>query len=336
MSADVGWRSLHVHRFANQDALLVDGLAPLLARLRDQGLVERSFFLRYWEGGHHIRVRVRTDPTDSDAVTAQLTEGLSGYLRAHPDDASFDLAEFMREAQPTMAALEGTVPGEIYPPDTVRVAAYHPEYDKYGGPGGVAIAEEFFDRSSGLALTALAELGGRHGRRLGLAFVMMVRGLCGAGLSAADQAAFFSHYCALWSPYVFDTFLSTWPELLARRREPVSAQARRTLAEPALTDGYSAAVQAAIAAVAADPTVLPAVSLAGVDADTARRQQVLLVSYLHTHNNRLGLTPEQEAFLGFLGHHALSECAGSAPDTELVGRVRTFRAHRLRTLTTTV
>jgi len=332
MSGDV-WRSLHVHRFGRQDAFLVDGLAPALARLRAEGRVRRAFFLRYWEGGHHIRVRVRTDPADADAVAAQLAEAVTRYLREHPDDVEFDLAEFMREAQPTMAVLEGVVSGETYPPDTVRMATYTPEYDKYGGPGGVAIAEEFFDRSASLVLTALPQLADRPGRRLGLGFTMMLRGLCAAGLSQSEVAAFFGHYCLLWSPYVFDEFLDTWPELLAGRGGPVTAQARRMLAEPPPTDGYSTAVRMAAARVTADATVLPAVTLAGADAGADRRRQVLLVGYLHTHNNRLGLTPEREAFLGFLGHHVLSECAGTAPDPELIDRIRTYRARRLGALT---
>ncbi|MFF3866990.1 lantibiotic dehydratase C-terminal domain-containing protein [Micromonospora sp. NPDC001898] len=334
MSDDV-WRSLHVHRFGRQDAFLVEGLAPALARLRAEGAVRRSFFLRYWEGGHHIRVRVRTDPAAADVVVARLAEAATRYLRGNPDDVEFDQDEFMREAQPTMAALEAVSPGRMYPPDTVREATYTPEYDKYGGPGGVAIAEDFFDRSSRLVLAALPRLAAQPDRRLGLGFTMMLRGLCAAGLSPAEVAVFFRDYCLLWSPWVFDEFLETWPTLLADCGGPVTDQARRTLVTLPLADGYSTAVRAAVTAEHADPTVLPAVALAGADADDARRRRVLLVGYLHTHNNRLGLTPEREAFLGFLGHHVLSGCADVAPDPDLIDRVRAYRAHRLGTLTTT-
>ncbi|GAB1640139.1 lantibiotic dehydratase C-terminal domain-containing protein [Krasilnikovia sp. MM14-A1259] len=328
------WRSLHVHRLGGQDAFLTDALAPALARLRAQGRVRRAFFLRYWEGGHHLRVRVRTEAADADAVAAVLVAEFARYLREHPDELAFDLDEFRREAQPTMAALEGVAAGPTYPRDTVRAATYTPEHDKYGGPAGVAVAEEFFDRSAALVLSALPRLAERPGRRLGMAFTMMLRGLCGAGLSPAQAAAFLGRYCLLWSPWVFDEFLGTWPGLLAARRDRVAAQAARVLAElqPG-DDAYGAAVGAALAAVAADPVVLPAVTLAGPDADAARRRQVLLVSYLHTHNNRLGLTPEQEAFLGFLGHHVLSEYAGTPPEPALLDSVRAHRAHRLGTLT---
>lgn len=331
MSGDV-WRSLHVHRLGGQDALLTDGLGPALTALRAQGRVRRAFFLRYWEGGHHVRVRVRCAPAVADSVVADLAGALTRYLRTHPEDRSFDLDEFARIAQPTMAALEGVPTGSTYPPGTVREAPYVPEYDKYGGPAGVAVAEEFFDRSASLALSVLPQVVERPGRRLGLGFTMMLRGLDAAGLSPAEAATFLRHYCLMWSPYVFDEFLDTWPQLLAQRRDPVAALTGRLLAARPLTDGYSTAVRAAVAAVAVDATVLPAVTLAGPDADPARRRRVLVVSFLHTHNNRLGLTPEQEAFLGYLGHHVLAEWAGTAPDQQLLQQTRAERAQRLSAL----
>ncbi|MBB5830111.1 lantibiotic dehydratase C-terminal domain-containing protein [Micromonospora carbonacea] len=331
MSGDV-WRSVHVHRLDGQDVFLTEGLGPALADLRAQRRVRRAFFLRYWEGGHHVRIRVRCAPVDADAVVADLSGALTRYLRAHPEEHSFDLDEFARTAQPTMAALEGVAPGGTYPPGTVREAPYVPELDKYGGPAGVAVAEEFFDRSAALVLDALRRVIERPGRRLGLGFTMMLRGLDAAGLSPAEAAAFLRHYCLMWSPYIFDEFLDTWPRLLAERREPVAAQTRRLLAARPLADGYSSAVRAAVAAADADPTVLPAVTLAGPDADPARRRRVLLVSYLHTHNNRLGLAPEQEAFLGFLGHHVLAEWAGTAPEEDLLQQTRAERAQRLGAL----
>ncbi|MFI5931977.1 lantibiotic dehydratase C-terminal domain-containing protein [Actinoplanes sp. NPDC051494] len=329
---DEVWSSLHVHRFGGQDDLLTDAVAPVLARLREQDRVRRAFFLRYWEGGHHVRIRVRTPRAQAAAVTAELTADLTRHLREHPDDVPFDLDEFHREAQPTMAALEGVPAGPMYPPGTVRAAAYEPEPGKYGGPAGVAIAERFFDRSSTVVLAALPRLTERPARRLGLAFTMMLRGLCAAGLTPGQIAAFFSHYCRLWSPYVFDEFLDTWPALLAERRAAVTEQAHRILAGPH-RDAYSSAVGDAVNAAHADPTVLPAVTLAGPDAGPVRRRDVLLASYLHTHNNRLGLSPEREALLGFLGHHVATACAGTPADPDLIDRIRTHRARRLATLT---
>lgn len=329
------WRSVHVHRYGDQDGLLTGGVAPAVAALRRRG-VAGFFFLRYWQGGHHLRLRLRAAEGDADALMADLTASVAGYLAEHPGGADFDVDGF-REAQPTMAVLEGAEVHDVHPPDTIRDAEYVPEYDKYGGPRGVAIAEEFFDRSSAVvldALTGIAEQPGQQsGKRLGTGFTMMLRGLCATGLTPPAMAGFLAHYCVLWSPYVFDQFANAWPELLERRRPALLAHVERVLAgrdrTNDLADPFSAVVGTALAAIgdAADE-VLPQVTLAGPDAPADRRRQVLLVSYLHTHNNRLGLIPEQEAFLGYLGHHVLSEYAGTPPDAELMARIRAARQRR--------
>ncbi len=323
------WRALHVHRYAEQDTFLADGLAPVLAPLRTSGALRRSFFLRYWQGGPHVRVRLLLDPARADAVRADVADGLRDWLAATPGDG-FDVEQFQRDAQPTLATLEDEATAAILPPDTVREMPYEPELAKYGGPRGMAIAEEFFDHSSTIVLATLPGVAGTSSRRLGAGFSTMLRGLRAAGQGPADMAVFFAHYCVLWAPYVFDQFLDTWPELLTARRPALLAHTGRVLgAADDLDDPFSVALRGAVAAVRdAAGVVLPAVTLLGDGVQADRRRQALLVSYLHTHNNRLGLTPEQEAFLGYLGHHVLSECAGQDPSPDLPDLLRT-RAARL-------
>ncbi|MGX7828479.1 thiopeptide-type bacteriocin biosynthesis protein [Actinokineospora sp. 24-640] len=321
------WHSLHVHRYGGQDEFLVDGLAPVLAPYRDSGAVSGWFFLRYWKGGHHIRLRLRT----TGEVVEEVAAKLGSYLAEYPSGADFDAAGFA-EAQPTMAALEDERVEEVQPPDTIRHAEYTPELAKYGGPRGVAAAEEFFERSSDVVIDALRGAAGSSSKRLGAGFSMMLRGLCAAGRTPAQMAAFLKHYCLLWSPYTFDQFLDAWPELLAARAPALRAHAEALLANADSLAGepFHDAVGQVWRRVRSDrDEVLDAVTLAGADAPAERREQVLLVSYLHTHNNRLGLIPEHESFLGFLGHHVLSECAGTTPDPDLPAAVRGHREQRL-------
>ncbi|MBN3932627.1 hypothetical protein IQ279_23930 [Streptomyces verrucosisporus] len=321
------WQSLHIHRYEDQDGFLVNGLAPVLTPLRASGAVEDFFFLRYWQGGHHIRLRLRTS-----LKTAQdVADALVAHLARHPAAAGLDAEEF-GPAQATMAVLEAETASEVLPSDSVHHATYTPESEKYGGDLGVAIAERFFAASSDVALATLARLPGGSGKRLGVAFSTMLRGLCAARLTPAEMAGFFAHYCVLWSPYVFDRFLATWPELLRARRESVGRHAATVLdqsdQEPTGLFGRAVGTAWRELAESAD-TVLPAVTLGGNDAPVARRRQILLVSYLHTHNNRLGLIPEQESFLGWLGHHVISEYAGLPPAADLLDRVRATRRERL-------
>jgi thiopeptide-type bacteriocin biosynthesis protein len=300
-TADHVWRAVHVHRYERQDEFLVRAVAPLVTSLRESDAISRFFFLRYWQGGHHLRLRFRAAPDLVDAVSGEVAAKLGAHLAESPAGHDFDVDGFAT-AQPTMAALEGVPSEPIQPPDTIRPSEYEPEYAKYGGPRGVAIAEDFFDRSSDIALDCLTGVADRSSRRLGAAFTSMVRGLRAAGCTPTAMADFCAHYCLQWSPYVFDQFLDTWPRLVDERGPAVRAHMDRIMSGGPLTDPFSTAVRRAWSSVDA---VLPDVSLIGQDAPPERRRQVLLVSYLHTHNNRLGLIPEQEAFLGYLGHHVL-------------------------------
>lgn len=334
MSGDLVWRALHVHRYADQDGLLTDGVAPVLGPLRESGAVDGWFFLRYWQGGHHVRLRLRVAVAEAEAVVEEVAGKLRAHLAENPAAEEFDAAEFSREAQPTMASLEGAAAEEIHPPDTIRRVAYVPELDKYGGPEGVRIAEDYFGASSDIVLDALRRTGGRPSKRIGMGYAMMLRGLCATDLTPAEVAAFFAHYCVLWSPYAFDGFLDAWPGLLREHRVRLHAHTAAVLANPAALDGdplHTAVGEAWRRVRTAGAAVLDRVLLAGPGAPPARRAQVLLVSYLHTHNNRFGLIPELEAFLGYLGHHVLSECAGVPADTGLDERVRVHRAQRTGT-----
>ncbi|MEU6714630.1 thiopeptide-type bacteriocin biosynthesis protein [Nonomuraea sp. NPDC046802] len=318
------WHALHVHRHERQDEFLVDGLAPALTS------VESFFFLRYWQGGPHLRVRVLLDSGLAEPALDQLTERLSGYLASRPA-GDFDVEGF-RQAQVTMAELESSDAEEIYPGDTIRRVPYEPEYDKYGGTEGVAIAERLFAASSRVVLDLLGDVAGRSPARLGAGLSMMVRGLCAAGFTAEAMAGFFAHYCVLWSPYVFTRFLDAWPDLLKERQEATRAHVEALLSHAGelRDDPFAAAVATAWSSVSeAAEVVLPQVVLAGADASRQSRERVLMASYLHTHNNRLGLIPEQEAFLGFLGHHVLSACAGRPPASDLIESVRRHREARL-------
>jgi thiopeptide-type bacteriocin biosynthesis protein len=330
------WYGLHIHRYTEQDAFLVDAVAPAVAPLYDSGVLERSFFLRYWQGGHHIRLRLRLagpDPESGERHVREVAGRLAAHLAEFPGGPGPTAEEF-GDAQATMAALESETPDELRPPDSIHRVPYTPEYGKYGGEEGVAIAERFFDRSSAVALAALRAIDGSSAKRLGTAFSMMLRGLGAARLSPAEMAAFFAHYCVVWSPYVFDRFLDTWPDLLSQRRAPAAAHAARLLGLPhppdTPSDPFGRAVHEAWQALdGASGTVLPAVTLGGGDASPERRRQIVLLSYLHTHNNRLGLIPEQESFLGYLGHHVVSDVDGTDPSAGLLDRVREHRRARL-------
>ena len=112
---------------ASADRLLVE-LAPLLGAAQAEGLCDRWHFVRYRDPEHHLRVRLHGPPT-------RLLCDLLPRLHAHLDPP---LAQGLLRAW--------------------QVDTFEPEWERYGGPQGFALAEAWFHEDSQLVLDQL--LGG--------------------------------------------------------------------------------------------------------------------------------------------------------------------------------
>ncbi len=122
------------------DQILANHIAPLLEETRD--LYDRWFFIRYNEGGHHLRLRFHGDPHI-------LTQELQPRIHAR-------LAPLISE-------------GLCW---KVQLDTFEREMERYGGPMGIELAEEFFWRDSQAVLDLVQTYPGDGGAdlrwRLGL------------------------------------------------------------------------------------------------------------------------------------------------------------------------
>jgi hypothetical protein len=155
--AEPTWLSAHVIHHGDHNRLLTDGISPLLAGLSREGVAGESFFLRYWDGGPHIRLRIRPERQgDAPAVEERIRVHLTDYLRAHPSPARMSQQEYDLVA-PELAAAEkmSGFTRRLYPCDSVVFVPYRREYDRYGHGASMAAAERHFTESSALALALL-------------------------------------------------------------------------------------------------------------------------------------------------------------------------------------
>ncbi|PWS39874.1 hypothetical protein DKT74_36035, partial [Streptomyces sp. ZEA17I] len=145
------WLSLHCFlRSAPEDVdtLLTEEVAPLLDGLVAGGEAGGWFFIRYDEGGHHLRIRVRGA---SEATAVSLADALAKAAGRLPDTGPG----------------AGTGTGQAEHAE-VRAVPYVPETARYGGPEALPVAEEVFVRSSRVAVRAVRETP-RGSARLALA-----------------------------------------------------------------------------------------------------------------------------------------------------------------------
>ena len=149
----MSWVSVHAFYHGELDALVTDGLRPLVDELAARSLIDGFFFLRYWDGGPHLRVRLSA--TAEEPVRDLALRRLRGYLAANP---SKDRLDRYAERSAWLAAAEGV--GDYLrtpmPNNTVHEIPYRPETERYGHGAAMSTVECHFVESSRIALGLLA------------------------------------------------------------------------------------------------------------------------------------------------------------------------------------
>jgi hypothetical protein len=153
-----GWVSAHAFYQGELDHLLVHAVAPLTAELAAGRLVNDWFYLRYWDGGPHIRLRLmpldrRADPEVRALVRARFAE----YFKEFPAlDATWQ-ERYERNAV-QLARWEGisAYSRRLYPNNSLAFIPYQRERSRYGVGASIEAVERHFVESARIALRLLA------------------------------------------------------------------------------------------------------------------------------------------------------------------------------------
>jgi len=151
-----GWVSAHLFYQGDLDRLLVELIAPLAAELVSAGLADRYFFLRYWDGGPHVRLRLAAPAAAREQVRARVASGAASFFRERPsrdvvDDAGY-LADAARLARAERMRRYARRP---YPNNSLAFIPYRPEYERYGRAAAMRAVERHFVESSAIAMSLL-------------------------------------------------------------------------------------------------------------------------------------------------------------------------------------
>jgi thiopeptide-type bacteriocin biosynthesis protein len=281
MGDSKGWISAHVYYHGDMDAL-IRGVRPLVDELDE--LIDGFFFVRYWQGGPHLRLRLRPRAEVAEAdVVKRVDEGVRDFLRANPSCAVITEADYLKVAEPLSRAERGTQTIEPLQPDnSLRYVSYAPETLRYGGTReSMAAVERNFADSSRIAFDVIAGWGTQD-QRTGQALAMMA--VC-AAICDADLGDYFTAARGRFPELSFDK------QYAGQRERLIPMVARLSdLAREGDADGGSA-VERWLRSVRA---------LRGrLDLDQDYLRSVLL-SCSHMNNNRLGITLPEEAYLTYL------------------------------------
>ncbi|MFJ9853443.1 lantibiotic dehydratase C-terminal domain-containing protein [Streptomyces sp. NPDC101150] len=336
-----GWLALHIFYTAASRPLITQCIRPLIAELRERDLIAGHFFINYWLEGPHVRLRLRpASPAATPEVRERAEAAIDAFLRIRPAlyevtsdhlldyyDKLFEM-EYPQGDRGPYADDNGRM--RLRDNNTYSYEPYEPEYDKYGGPAGVALAEWHFEHSSDLVAEVDRTMN-VHLRtvRLGVsAQLMMVMATTFLGDDAA-VAEFMNGYKAFWhrsfagSGFVEDAAYARNYAVTADRVGRRFAQIRQ-----ALRDGTTESFPPFLRAwadhcrelgervrelSAAGELIFRSASRGGArhpltDADEALR--ILLNPYIHMTNNRLGTTIGDESYLAYVAARSLGEHRG--------------------------
>ncbi|MEV6985562.1 thiopeptide-type bacteriocin biosynthesis protein [Sphaerisporangium sp. NPDC051017] len=204
------WVALHVFYASDANPIVVEAVRPLVERLRADGLISGWFFIKYWKEGPHLRVRLRpSSPEVREEVTARALDAVREFLTRRPALYENDVeglgdlykrmyvAEYGEAGWAEEYGADGRMP--FQPNNSVALYPYEPEYDRYGGEEGIRIAEWHFEHSSDM-VAQLLSTSNTHVRPvlLGLAAQLTLMTAC-TFLSGDDAVhRFFQRYRSFW------------------------------------------------------------------------------------------------------------------------------------------
>lgn len=142
------WSSLHIFYYDNVNILLTD----CILKMYNKGYIDTFFFIRYWNGGPHIRLRIANKTSEQIIEIKKIVES---YLKQYPstiqlsnDEYNFKSAKFSNK--------EGMKALPLQKNNTIIETTYYPEMNKYIDNHALSLSENIFSISSIYALHILS------------------------------------------------------------------------------------------------------------------------------------------------------------------------------------
>src|SRR5262249_527220 len=127
---------------------------------------DRIFFVRYFLGGPHLRIRVRCLPDHQDLVADLVREHADRFLAAWPSEKLIDPVDIARANIGIIRNDPSEHDDNVYPDNSFRIFPFQPEIDRYGGEELMPHSLDFFCVSSLAALDLLQSCGAWNRSRL--------------------------------------------------------------------------------------------------------------------------------------------------------------------------
>lgn len=149
---DQKWTSLHIfyHDVSKYDEFIIK-ICTMLDQFRKEGKLEKWFFIRYWEGGPHIRVRMLRISKENVEVFKNMAYF---FMRENPSRHLVSREEYYKDNKFDGKSVNpATLPW--YEDGEIVEISYEQEIQRYGGEAVMNMSETIFCYSSCLVKSIL-------------------------------------------------------------------------------------------------------------------------------------------------------------------------------------
>lgn len=191
------WLAAYLYYEQPWEEFLFSGLLPFVETAFAKGFAKQFFFIRYWERGPHIRLRIKGS---SSILTSELKPLLIQHFTSF--FSQFPSTRIIPEAVDTK---DESMPW--FPNNTIQFIPYEPETERYAGETGLAISEEQFQASSKAVLSVIKKSKEwDYTKALGAAIQLHLSFASSMGMQSEEAAGFFHKVFFNWLPSAYSGF----------------------------------------------------------------------------------------------------------------------------------
>lgn len=303
------WLSAHLYHEGDMRTFLLQAVQPFLKNELDKVGVDSFFFIRYWDKGSHIRLRIPYFDLEKEMeIKPRLIRYFEAYFKANPSErgGDYDIKNY-----PDWQTW--------YPNDSILFKEYVPETNRYGGKDAIRIAERQFFYSSRAVLEALPDLTS-YDQLIGTAIQFHISLFHACGLKPADAPLFFGN---IYEDWFFSAFkLNDKTKAMVKERSEAEMifkqefQAQRSVISPFIKAFWELLENPEAIESTWIPSWLKGMKEVAQDLEAAQKNSSwqtsytddketnqnlwhVLESYVHMTNNRLGILNKDEPFIAY-------------------------------------
>ncbi|MFO0449445.1 MAG: thiopeptide-type bacteriocin biosynthesis protein [Pseudomonadota bacterium] len=301
------WLSVHLYLEVSPDgvygdaadAVLLDVVAPFVSHCRQEGWIDRYFFVRYVDHGTtghgaHIRLRLHGEKK-------RLRNSVWPYLRLRALWARQTSTRQRRRGDSQSTAIVHA-----------KAIPYVPETERYGGVAALSTAEELFCESSDAALLLLPPVRQKtRSVRLGSAALAMLALVHSVADDRSAAREFFEEYSQWYGQMIYGArpelkvqierqFSHSLERQEGRVVQYIGEAWRRLCCGESISDPIDQLKRAAVKNAQSIHRITMVNAMLAADVAEVVgpiRVMRLMSSQVHMMNNRMGIRPDEEAFL---------------------------------------